>query len=127
MSLAGGVDVNSFIDENEYVYEIRHYVTADGKDIYAEWQEALRDTRAKTAIDRRIYRVELGNFGDHKFCRDGVWELRIDYGPGYRIYYTRADDRIVLLLCGGDKSRQSADIDLACKYWIEWKGRADER
>jgi putative addiction module killer protein len=47
----------------------------------------LRDTKARVAIDRRINRVELGNFGDHKFCRDGVWELRIDIGAGYRVYY----------------------------------------
>lgn len=69
------------------MFEIRHYLTPDGRDIYLEWQRGLRDTKARVAIDRRINRVELGNFGDHKFCRDGVWELRIDIGAGYRVYY----------------------------------------
>ena len=67
--------------------EIRHYVTADGKDTYQEWFEGLRDPRVKIQILRRINRIELGNLGDHKFCRDGVWELRLDLGPGYRVYY----------------------------------------
>ena len=60
-------------------------------------------------IQRRIDRVANGNFGDHRFCRDGVWELRIDYGPGYRVYYARAGETVVLLLCGGSKRSQSAD------------------
>ena len=85
--------------------EVRHYLTPDGKDIYLEWHRKLRDTKARIAIDRRINRIELGNFGDHKFCRDGVWELRIDVGPGYRVYYAAAGTQVVLLLCGGDKSR----------------------
>ncbi|WP_213804847.1 type II toxin-antitoxin system RelE/ParE family toxin [Granulicella sp. dw_53] len=109
------------------MHEIRHYVTASGVDIFDQWQSLLRDNRARAAVDRRVARIELGNFGDHKFCREGVWELRIDFGPGYRVYYAKSGDRIILLLCGGDKSKQSADIDLACKYWADWKGRANER
>jgi putative addiction module killer protein len=60
-----------------------------------------------------------GNFGDHKYCRDGVWELRIDLGPGYRIYYALNGTRIIILLCGGDKGSQSADIQHAVAYWSE--------
>ena len=77
------------------IYEIRHYLTSEGKDLFLEWHRKIRDTRI--AIDRRISRIELGNFGDHKFCRDGVWELRIDVGPGYRVYYAiaRSTDRSV--------------------------------
>lgn len=101
--------------------EIRHYVDDTGHDHFAEWREQVRDNRAKIAIDRRIMRVELGNFGDHKFLRDGVWELRIDTGPGYRIYYAKSGATIVLLLCGGDKRKQDADIDRACEYWRDWK------
>lgn len=67
------------------MFEIHHYLTQEGKDIFLEWQLSLRDHKARIAIDRRINRIELGNFGDHKFCRDGVWELRIDFGPGYRV------------------------------------------
>ena len=110
------------------MYEIFHYLTPDGKDIYFDWLRKLRDVTARIAVDRRVIRVELGNFGDHKFCRDGVWELRIDVGSGYRVYYAIADREVVLLLCGGDKRTQDADIDRACGYWEDWQRRLnDER
>lgn len=110
------------------MYEVRHYLSPDGKDVFLDWLRKLRDVTARIAVDRRVNRIELGNFGDHKFCRDGVWELRIDVGPGYRVYYAVADTQIVLLLCGGDKRTQAADIDRACGYWQDWKRRArDER
>lgn len=106
--------------------EIRHYVTPDGKDVYQNWLGKLRDMTARIAIDRRVNRIELGNFGDHKCCRDGVWELRIDVGQGYRVYYAVAGNAIVLLICGGDKRTQSADIDRACEYWQDWQRRTDD-
>ncbi|PTR10559.1 putative addiction module killer protein [Nitrosospira sp. Nsp5] len=110
------------------MYEIRHYLTDDSKDIYLDWLRKLRDVTARIAVDRRVNRIELGNFGDHKFCRDGVWELRIDVGAGYRVYYAIADKEIVLLLCGGDKRTQDTDIDRACEYWQDWQRRiSDER
>ena len=96
------------------------------KDIYAEWLVKLRDSTAKIAIIRRLNRVELGNFGDHKFCRDGVSELRIDTGPGYRIYYATSGKEVVLLLCAGDKRTQDADIERAVSYWKDWQGRASD-
>ncbi|HUV70221.1 MAG TPA: type II toxin-antitoxin system RelE/ParE family toxin [Terracidiphilus sp.] len=117
------LDNNSFIDEYKTVLEIRHFLTPDGKDIYSDWHRKLRDTKAKIALDRRINRIELGNFGDHKFCRDGVWELRIDVGHGYRVYYAIAGIQVVLLLCGGDKRTQDTDIDRACEYWQDWQRR----
>jgi putative addiction module killer protein len=117
------LDKNSFINDNSAVYEIRHYLTPQEKDVYLEWRRQLRDTKARIAVDRRINRIELGNFGDHKFCRDEVWELRIDVGPGYRVYYALAGTQIVLLLCGGDKRTQNADINRACTHWQEWKQR----
>jgi putative addiction module killer protein len=107
------------------VYEIRHYLTSDQRDLYLEWRCKLRDTKARIAVDRRINRLELGNFGDHKFCRDGVWELRVDVGPGYRIYYAVAGRQIILLLCAGDKRTQDSDIDRACEYRQDWQGRAE--
>ena len=108
--------------------EIRHYITSDNKDIYLEWLRKLRDTTARIAIDRRVNRVELGNFGDHRFCRDGVWELRIDVGPGYRVYHAVAGRELLLLMCGGDKRTQTKDIDRACEYWQDWQRRTgDER
>jgi len=108
------------------VFAISHYLTPEGKDIFLEWQLSLRDTKARIAIDRRINRIELGNFGDHKFCRDGVWELRIDFGPGYRVYYAIAGSKVVLLLSGGDKGTQTTDINRACEEWKDWQRRAEQ-
>ena len=96
------------------MYEIRHYLDRDEKDVYLNWLRKQRDTMARIAVDRRVNRVEQGNFGDHRFCRDGVWELRIDVGTGYRVNYAIAGKEVVLLLCGGDKPTQDADIDRAC-------------
>ena len=106
------------------MYEIHHYLSEDEKDVYLDWLRKQRDTAARIAIDRRINRVEQGNFGDHKFCRDGVWELRIDIGAGYRVYYAIAGKEIVLLLCGGDKRTQDSDIARACEYWQNWQRRS---
>jgi putative addiction module killer protein len=108
-------------------YRIEHYLTVDGrKDIYINWLRRLRDTRAKVAIIRHVARIEQGNFGDHKYCRDGVWELRIDVRPGYRVYYGMSGWRLVLLLGGGDKRTQDADIGRAVNHWQDWQRRSDE-
>jgi len=108
-------------------YRIEHYLTADrSKDLYVDWLRSLRDTKAKVAIIRRVARIEQGNFGDHKFCRDGVWELRVDVGPGYRVYYAVSGHEVVLLLCGGDKRTQDADIDRAVTCWQDWLRRSDD-
>ena len=104
------------------MYKIDHYVTTeDQRDVYVDWLGKLKDITAKIAVIRRVARMESGNFGDHKFCRDGVSELRIDAGVGYRVYYAVAGRQLVLLLCGGDKRTQAADIDRACSYWKHWK------
>jgi len=101
--------------------EIRHYITSDGIDVFAEWRDQVKDTKARIAIDRRIYRAELGNLGDHKPCREGVWEFRVDVGPGYRLYYSQAGKTVVLLLCCGMKRTQVDDITKACEYWQDWQ------
>ena len=109
------------------MYQIEHYLSfGEHKDLYIDWLQRLRDSQAKVAVVRRVTRVELGNFGDHKFCRDGVWELRIDVGPGYRVYYALSGHRLVLLLCGGDKRTQDADITRAVGYWQDWQRRTDD-
>ena|SRR3989338_5653547 len=108
------------------MYEIRHYLTTDEKDVYLDWLKQVRDTVAKMAVVKRVNRIEQGNFGDHKFCRDGVWELCIDVGAGYRVYYAIAGQQIVLLLCGGDKRTQNKDIERACTYWQDWQRRTDD-
>lgn len=79
---------------------------------FVGWFKSLKDVRAKARIQIRIDRVELGNLGDAKFF-DGIGELRVDYGPGYRIYFVKASNTIIILLCGGDKSSQKADIKKA--------------
>ncbi|MGE4338453.1 MAG: type II toxin-antitoxin system RelE/ParE family toxin [Pigmentiphaga sp.] len=108
------------------LYRIEHYLTADEHlDLYLKWLSRLRDRQAQIAVIRRVNRIEQGNFGDHKFCRDGVFELRVDVGQGYRVYYVQAKQRIVLLLCGGDKRTQNADIDRAVTYWQDWQRRND--
>lgn len=81
---------------------------------FAKWLKGLRDIRARMQIARRIERAEAGNLGDVKFF-DGIGEMRIDYGPGYRLYFTRRGDEIVILLCGGNKKSQRQDIGLAVK------------
>ncbi|MFN8735706.1 MAG: type II toxin-antitoxin system RelE/ParE family toxin [Betaproteobacteria bacterium] len=103
--------------------EIRHYLTSAGRDPYQAWLDRLKDMRARVAIQRRIDRVAAGHFGDHKPCRDGVSELRVDVGPGYRVYYARHAHAVVLLLCGGDKRTQASDIDAAVRYWIDYQRR----
>lgn len=104
-------------------YAVRYYLTDAGRDVFVDWVLRLRDATAKAAIARRVNRLGAGNFGDHSYCRDGVWELRIDVGAGYRVYYAVAGRAIVLLLCGGDKRSQAADIDRACEYWRNEKRR----
>ena len=103
--------------------EILRYVTVSGKDVFGKWLAGLRDQRAAAKIAIRITRLAVGNFGDCRPLRDGVWELRIDWGQGYRVYYAMAGRTCVLLLCGGDKRRQTADIQRAIEYWKDYQRR----
>jgi putative addiction module killer protein len=102
-------------------FEIRHYVNAAGADVFAGWLAVLPDRQAKARIEARIDRIGRGLFGDCEPVGEGVWELRVDWGPGYRVYYARAGQAILLLLCGGDKRRQQADISRAKDYWNDFK------
>ena len=106
--------------------EILHYLTSSGANVFEEWLESLNDERAATRIVSRIDRLERGNFGDCKPLRDGVWELRIDYGPGYRVYYSMVGHVCVLLLCGGDKRKQAGDIRRAIEFLKDYKRRTGE-
>ncbi len=81
--------------------------------VYARWFNSLRDRKARARIDVRIRRLSLGNLGDVKAVGEGVSELRIDYGPGYRVYYTQRGQRLIVLLAGGDKPTQKQDIKRA--------------
>ena len=104
--------------------ELRHYTSPSGKDVFESWLMSLKDDRAEARIDARINRLSHGNFGDCKPVGSGVWELRIDYGPGYRVYYAMVGQRCVLLLCGGDKRKQSSDIAKAIEYLKDYKQRS---
>jgi putative addiction module killer protein len=103
--------------------EIRHYLTRGGIDIFDEWLTQLADARAQAKIATRINRLAAGNFGNAKALRQGLYELRIDCGPGYRVYYALIGRLCVLLLCGGDKRKQSADIERALFYLNDYRER----
>ena len=103
---------------------MREYVTPEGKSPFRMWLHALRDVSARARIRVRLNRVRLGNFGDANAVGRGVSELRIPYGPGYRVYFARAGNTVVLLLCGGDKSSQKRDIGTAKEYWLDYQRRS---
>jgi putative addiction module killer protein len=87
--------------------------TVKETDFFKNWISGLKDRTARSIINARIRRLSLGNKGDSKFIGDNVSELRIDYGPGYRVYFTQKNQEIIVLLCGGDKSSQTSDIERA--------------
>ncbi|MBN3894790.1 MULTISPECIES: type II toxin-antitoxin system RelE/ParE family toxin [unclassified Nostoc] len=103
--------------------EVRNYLTYNGINPFFEWFDSLRDRKAKAKIRARLDRVEAGNFGDCKSVGDGVFELRIDYSSGYRVYFGQEGSAIIILLCGGDKSTQEKDIDKAKEYWEDYRSR----
>lgn len=105
------------------MFEIRRYRTAAGDEPFTKWLFDLSDRQARARILARLERLEVGNFGDAKFLRDGVHEMRIDWGPGYRVYYGRDGRTVIVLLCGGDKRKQSADIKRAVELWQEYANR----
>ncbi len=103
-------------------YTIEYYLTAINKKPFKEWMDGLDiNTRAKIRI--RLDRVRLGNLGKNRHVGEGVYELKIDYGPGYRVYYALNGKTVVLLLVGGDKSTQRKDILQAKAYWQDHKER----
>ena len=103
------------MDYNFHVIEI----VKSGR--FDRWLRALKDSRARARIEARILRLSMGNPGDVKPVGGGVSELRIDHGPGYRVYFLQRGQMLIVLLCGGDKSSQSEDIRDALKIAKEWK------
>lgn len=103
--------------------ELRIYETEQGEAPFSSWVDSLRDQRARARIRKRLDRIELGNLGDYRSVGEGVFEFRIDYGPGYRIYFAEVDLLIILLLCGGDKSTQNSDILQSKQFWADFKRR----
>ncbi len=103
--------------------DVRYYVTRHGVNVVDRWISGLKDERTEARILARIERLGSGNFGDRKSLGGGLFELRIDFGPGYRVYYAIAGRTCVLLLCAGDKRTQSADIQRAREYLADYLQR----
>lgn len=101
----------------------RIYQTKDGKAPYEEWLNRLKDVAGRSKIKVRVDRASLGNFGDHRSVGAGIIELKIDFGPGYRVYIGQHSEEIIVLLCGGDKSTQENDIAKAHEYWADYRRR----
>lgn len=104
--------------------KLEHYLTARNRDPYKEWFDGLRDKKGEAAVLTRLDRVERGLFGDHRSVGDGVYELRFHDGSGYRIYYGLDGEELVILLGGGNKRTQDADIEKAKERWRDY--RAEE-
>lgn len=104
--------------------DVEIYRTAANKEPFTEWLLHLRDMRARTIIRTRLNRLVLGHLGDIRFVGNGVWEMKIHHGPGYRVYFGRLGKRTVVLLAGGDKSSQQNDIHQAVTYWKEYLDHA---
>ncbi len=100
--------------------DIREYVLPDGRSLFGDWFRKLNSEAARR-VRTALYRIGLENFSNVKGVGSGVFECRIDFGPGYRLYFGKDGDQIVILLCGGIKQRQQDDIELAKRYWQDYK------
>ena len=100
--------------------DIREYLGRDGRNLFGEWFDRLNSEAARR-VTTALYRLGLGNFSNVKGVGGGIFEYRIDLGPGYRVYFGKDGERIVILLCGGTKQRQQEDIALAGECWQEYK------
>ena len=111
----------TIVNRNRQPIEIQYYRSRNGRQPFTEWFESIRDRNTQQRIDKRLARLEDGNFGDCQSVGGGVFELRLHFGPGYRIYFGQIGNTLVLLLCGGDKKSQQGDIEIAKTYWREYK------
>ena len=105
------------------VYEITIYANENGNEPFRDWLDGLKDVDTQALIFQCLQRIKLGNFGDCKTLQGGVCELRIHYGPGIRIYYGKIGNKVILLLCGGDKGSQDRDIAKAKEYLKDYQSR----
>ncbi len=97
--------------------QVIFYQDESGNEPFTDWINNFRDRLTRRRILQRIFRLQSGNYGDYKSLKDGVFELRLTFGAGYRVYFGEDGDKIVVLLCGGDKSTQQQDIKTAKVYW----------
>ncbi len=103
------------------MFELKYYQTPTGREPFTDWLEKLHDRKGRAIIKTRLDRLRLGDFGRHRSVGDGVSELKVDFGPGYRIYFGRIREATVLLLLGGDKSTQGRDIARARLYFRQYR------
>jgi putative addiction module killer protein len=106
----------------ESKFEIELFINETGREPFVDWIKSL-EYEAQKRIAARMERIKLGNFGDHKNLGHGIFELRLDFASGYRIYYGKQDQKIIILLCGGDKKTQDKDIKKAQQYWKIYEQR----
>jgi len=106
---------------------VKYFQGSNGKEPFTDWLAGLRDIKGRAIIRTRIDRLRLGDPGRHRPVGEGVIELKIDFGPGYRVYYGHIGRTVVLLLCGGDKGSQDRDIKRAKKYFREYRSEHDEK
>lgn len=106
------------------MYKIEHYLLENGTDPFEQWLKELKDIKARAKINVKVDRLSLGSFCSSKPVGAGVSELKVDYGPGYRVYYGQSGKFVILLLCGGDKGTQQKDIETAKAYWSDFKRRS---
>ena len=100
---------------------LQKYLTETGRCPFDDWLDGLRDKRSQAIVATRLNRVVQGNFGLCRALEGGIHELKIDFGPGFRVYFAEDGDTIVVLLCGGDKATQSKDIERAQAYWADYQ------
>lgn len=119
--------MSSELDKSTHVLHIGQAFALEETLEFAKWLGNLRDRKARAKIVGRVRRAADGNFGDHRSVQGGVFELRIDYGPGYRVYYFQRGKALVILLCGGDKRTQDADIVFAKRLKEEIERRGGDK
>lgn len=108
---------------NKEGYLLKIYQEKNGKLPLVNWIESIQNNIYKARIKNRLSRIEAGNIGDYKYLKSGIYELRLCFGAGFRIYFGKIGNVIVLLLCGGDKKTQKNDIEKAKKYWKDYKNK----
>ncbi len=109
------------MDQADILYVVKYYKDSRGKSPFWKWLERLKDRKARATIKVRIDRVERGNLGDCRSLGNGIFEIKIRFGPGYRVYFGFLEQAIVVMLMGGSKKTQSQDIERAKNLWVECK------
>lgn len=110
-------------EEAQLNQTVHNYVLSNGNEPLVEWLEALKDIKGRARIRARINQIRTGNPGNFKMVAPGIMEMKVDFGPGCRVYYARVGKKIILLLCGGDKTTQHTDIKKAIEFLSDYKRR----